>query len=168
MPPCSGQVIVVVAAGIHAALRLGALGQVVLIEGIDGIAAIRRSWQLTRGHVWRLFRLAVLVFLVTLPVSIGAELLRSYTTVPALAAVAPVLTTLVTTPLFAIATTIAWADITRRPHPDNELVARGKGRGLAFAVLVVPGLVLAGAAWPRGCGGGSRRPEGLARGRRPA
>lgn len=58
-------VIVFVIPGIYVACRLIFVSYLVMDEGLDPITAVEASWRVTRGHVWKIFRLGVVsIFLV--------------------------------------------------------------------------------------------------------
>lgn len=136
-------ILVIYSALIYGVLRLAPVAQVVVLEGLGGRAALGRSWRLTDGHVWRLVRLGILMFLVTLPASIGAELLASLTSVPALASITPAVSAFLSTPLFAISTTLAWAEMADRSEPAEGVGDGDRPRGLVLGVVVGLGIVLA-------------------------
>lgn len=125
------------------AIRLTPLIPIVVLDNVGGIPAIARSWELTRGHAWRLFRVAVLVSLVAIPITAGAQILSTYTDIPPVSALAGMLPGLLTASLGSIASTLAWAHMTGRPYADNRHVHTGKARRLAFGTLVGVGIVVA-------------------------
>lgn len=100
--------LVVVLAIIMLAVRFGFVTQAIIIEDQGAVAAIRRSWELTRGHMWQLIGYAIVLFLVVfLPVGIIVGVLET---------VLPLLETLnidawMTTPFGAIATTLIFSGL---------------------------------------------------------
>jgi hypothetical protein len=145
LPPAVTITLAFVAAAVlvFASIRLTPIGQVIVLERVGGLASFRRAWALTAGVAWRILGLLIAIALLTLPLSMGAQLMSLMSAEPVVDGLAAVIATMVTTPLLAIATTLVWADLAGRPQADNDLVARGRGRGRAVALVVGLGIVLA-------------------------
>jgi hypothetical protein len=52
--------------GIYLTLRLQFIGYLIVEDNLGPVAAIDRSWKITRGHVWNLFLLSLLLLLINL------------------------------------------------------------------------------------------------------
>jgi len=95
--------LVVFVAIIMLAVRFGLVTQVIIVEDLGAVAAIRRSWELTRGHMWRLIGYTIVLLLVVfVPVGIIVGVLE--TVLPLLEALN--IDDWMTTPFSAIATTL--------------------------------------------------------------
>ena len=143
--------VVLVVALSYVTMRLSMVSLVIILEDVGGLAAFRRSWERTRGSLLRLFGLSLVLGLITLPASMGAQLLVG-TQEPVMVGLATLLSTLVTTPVLAIGLTLAWAALAERPYADNEVVRNGRGRMLALALLMGFGILLSAVGIAQGGG----------------
>lgn len=46
-------------------------------DHVDATSTISRSWELTKGHVWRIFSIYLVAYLITLPLIIAVQVVRS-------------------------------------------------------------------------------------------
>ncbi|MBR8839868.1 MAG: DUF975 domain-containing protein [Stigonema ocellatum SAG 48.90 = DSM 106950] len=46
-------------------------------DNVDGVSTIGRSWELTRGSVWRVLLISFIAFLITLPIQIVVQIITS-------------------------------------------------------------------------------------------
>ncbi len=46
-------------------------------DNVDATSTISRSWELTKGHVWRIFSIYLVAYLITLPLIIAVQVVRS-------------------------------------------------------------------------------------------
>lgn len=56
--------VVFIVPGIYVACRLAFTSYLVMDEGLDPVAAVEASWRMTKGHVWKIFLLALLCVLI--------------------------------------------------------------------------------------------------------
>jgi hypothetical protein len=124
---------------IHIGIRVSMAPQVLILEGAGPVQALRRSWRLLRGSVWRTVGLMALVFLVLLGVGEGLvivlELLLIYLpsalgvhiSADALLPLQSVITSaanVLTLPLYPAAFTLFYYDLrVRREAFDIEMLA---------------------------------------------
>jgi uncharacterized membrane protein len=64
-------VILLIVPGIVFAVRLSFVPYLVMDKGLEPVQAVEKSWSMTRGHSWAIFRL----FLLAIPIFIGGLLL---------------------------------------------------------------------------------------------
>jgi hypothetical protein len=85
----------------------------IVVEGIGPVDAFKRSWQLVRGDAWAVFGVLVVVFLIVLVISfvlgaiatpIGDGEVSTW--------IASIISTTITAPIFAIAVTVLYYDLT--------------------------------------------------------
>ncbi len=124
------------------AIRLSLVVPVVALEETGIAAAFRRTWALTRGHAILLFATSLLVGLSGAFALWGSSLISSFAGDPLLGALATGIATVVASPLGAIWTVIAWGDLAGGRHADSTIMARGRGRTTAIALVIGFGLVL--------------------------
>ena len=122
----------------YMAVRLSMTFPALVCEKAGPFAAIRRSWQLTRGNWWRVFGTLLVVVLLMLVLSIalglvlGGVLLSSESlgelAFAALATLVDVLIAAVTFPLWAAILTVMYYDLrVRNEGFDLQLLAQGVG-----------------------------------------
>jgi hypothetical protein len=146
----AGPVGIAIAVGVFVATMVG--GTVVILRlalaqaaiGIDGagpIEGLRRSNVATRGNLWRLFGLYLLFGLMLLPLSIGVGALSLASPDDPLTLVLAGVSSLVATPLLAIALATAYGDLTGRPATEPSPGSTDIGRGILVAGLLLVGAV---------------------------
>ena len=127
--------VVLVPAGIYVSARLALLAPVIVLERHGVLGSIVRAWELSRGHALVLFLLTIVVALCAALPLWGGSLFAGSVDNPVIAGIALGIATLMFEPLPAIAVVLAWGDRVGNRHGDSELMARGRGRGIA-ALLV--------------------------------
>jgi hypothetical protein len=127
------------------ALRWSLAGPAIVLDSSGPLAGLNRSRALTRGKVWRLVGLYLVLGLMAALASIGASLLSTYAEVRALAAVGLAIATLTSGPLLSIAPAIVYRDLSGRPEDSDTKLPRGTGRRLSLLAVLGGGLVLAAA-----------------------
>ena len=127
--------VVLVPAGIYVSARLVLLAPVIVLERHGVLGSIVRAWELSRGHALVLFLLTFVVALSGALPLWGGSLFAGSVDNPVIAGIALGIATLLFEPLPAIAVVLAWGDRIGDRHRDSELMARGRGRGVA-ALLV--------------------------------
>ncbi len=142
--------VVLVPAGIYVSARLALLAPVIVLERQGVLGSIVRAWELSRGHALVLFLLTIVVALTTALPLWGGSLFAGSVDNPVIGGVALGIATLIFEPLPAIAVVLAWGDRVGDRHRDSELMARGRGRGIAAllvfglgGILLVAGLGVA-------------------------
>lgn len=123
-------------------LRWAVSGPAIALDGLGPIAGLRRSWALTRGHLWRLTRLYLALLLFTVMASTGASFLSTYAPERAFAAAGLALATLLTSPLLAISMAIAYRDLGGHPVVGGEGLPRRAGRVRSSIAVLGGGLIL--------------------------
>jgi len=133
--------VVVIVAG-YIALRWSLSGAAIALEASGPIEALGRSRFLTKGNLWRIFGIFLVLALTAGPLLIGGGLLAyviggwSGNVVSALAAI-------VATPLFGIATATVFGDLTGRTEaPSVPAPNRGLRTGYAVALVALGVLAL--------------------------
>ena len=152
-------IVIVVPAAIVAvvvlSVRWGLSIQAIVLGGLGPLEGLRRSRSLTRGHVMRLVGLYFALGLFTILPSVGASLLTTFAVNRAFAAVGLAVSTLLTSPLFAIALAIAYQDLAGRPEGAGAVLPRGNGRGAALTTVLGAGIiVLVAGIWAATSAGG--------------
>jgi MFS family permease len=113
------------------------------LDGSGPLAALNRSFALTRGHVWRVFGLFVVLLLLMGLAGVGGTMVSDYSPNRLLAAVATIIVATITTPVPVIAMVLLFGDLSGRGYADSNVVRAGRGRGIAAGLVVGLGLVLA-------------------------
>lgn len=113
----------------------------IALDGQGPIQGLNRSWAVTRGNLWRLFGLFVLLGLLVLPLSIGLAGVSVSRDDQPLAIVLTALASFVVGPLFAIALSTAYADLTGRPVAELRPGRSPMGRGVLVAAILAVGAV---------------------------
>jgi hypothetical protein len=101
-------------------MRWGLSGPAIAVDGFGAMAGLRRSRELTRGHLWRLAGLFVALGLIVSLVGGGASLLSTFAPDRALAAAGVAIATLFTAPLLGIAPAVAYRDLAGRRQGTTE------------------------------------------------
>ncbi len=127
--------VVLVPVGIYVSARMVLLAPVIVLERQGVLGSIVRAWELSRGHALVLFLLTIVVALSAALPLWGGSLFAGSVDNSLIAAIALGIATLLFEPLPAIAVVLAWGDRIGDRHRDSELMARGRGRGIA-ALLV--------------------------------
>ena len=120
-----------------------------LVEGVRGTKALRRSFRLVRRLWWRTFGVLLLGFLlvyfVTLEISLiplialASRAVRTPIAAVVISGVIGVLTALITTPFTAALITVQYYDLrVRKEGFDVELLARGIGEAPATPAPLLP------------------------------
>lgn len=147
-------VVVMVVAG-YISLRWAVSSPAIVLGDLGPVAGLKRSWSVTRGHLWHLGGLYFVLGLVLIPASTGASLLSAYASQRAVAVVGLGIATLLTAPLFAIAIAIVYRDLVGRPDTTGTGVPRGHGRRTAAVATLGGGLlVFAAGVWAITSSGG--------------
>ena len=94
---------------------------------------------MVKGNLWRLGILFVAVYLLVVPLSVGAAFLILATT-PVIGAVVAILAFLVTLPLLFIVLSLSYGDLTGRPRAEEQV--RSPHRRLFAVAVLVGGIVL--------------------------
>jgi hypothetical protein len=148
-------VVVAVVILTYISLRWALSSPAIVLGELGPVAGLNRSWSVTRGHLWRLVGLYIVLGLLTIPASIGASLMSTYAAQRAVAALGLGIATLLTAPLLAIAIAIVYRDLAGQPEGTAAGVPRGHGRRTAvFATLGGGLLVLVAGVWTITSSGG--------------
>jgi hypothetical protein len=119
-----------------------ALAEAAIVLDRQGpLAALNRSWSVTRGNALRMVALYVLLGLITLPLGFGIGLLALAAPDVRIGGVLGALVTLVTAPIAAIASTLVYGDLTGRPFDEAANPPRPLGRWVLAGTLVVLGVI---------------------------
>ena len=127
----------------------------VVLGGQGPLGGLNRSWELTRGHVWRLFGLYFALGLLLLLGTAGASLLSAFAPQRALGGLGLAIFTLLASPLAVIALAIVYRDLSGWPEGAGTGVPRGQGRRTAIVAVIGGGfLVFAAGIWAVSNAGG--------------
>ncbi len=123
-------------------VRLSLILPVIALEDGPARGTLIRTWRLTHGHAIALFAITFLIGLCVFVTAWGASLFLVFGESRVVAAIALVIAELVATPLAGIWAAIAWGDLVGGRHADSALMARGKGRWTAVAIVFGLGAIL--------------------------
>ena len=118
----------------------------IVLDRRGPLAALNRSWSVSRGNVLRMVALYVLLGLLTLPIGVAISLLAITSPDVRIGGVLGAAVTLVTAPIAAIASTTVYGDLSGRPFDAAANPPRPAGRWLLAGTLIVlggSGLVIA-------------------------
>jgi hypothetical protein len=135
-------VLVGVVALVFVAVRLTPILVVLVAEGSGVLASVTRTWGLTRGHAIMLFVTGFVVGLCSGLGVYGGSLIASASDSHLVAGLASGLASMIAAPLSAIWPVIAWGDLVGGRHGDSVVIARGRGRMAAVAIVVGLGAML--------------------------
>jgi hypothetical protein len=138
------------------ALRWALAGVSIALEPVGPLQALGRSRAVTRGNVWRIVGVYLILGLIMLPLSAGIGLLSvAFSDVTpivslfgALVSLFGALVSLTTVPLFGIVPTMIFGDLTSRPEAPRRPVD-GQLRLGYLGGLVIAGVVVLTIAIPR-------------------
>ena len=122
------------------AIRWSLSEAAIVLDGFGPLQGLNRSRAVTKGNAWRLFGLFLVLGLLFLPLTVGIGAL-------ALAELSPVVfvllavSSLITGPLTAIATSTAYGDLTARPAVEPAPATTGNGRGILIGAILAVGVV---------------------------
>jgi hypothetical protein len=126
---------------VYVLLRYSLFAAPVALDGAGPIRALGLSWRRVKGQMWRLGILFVALYLLFLPLTIGGSFLILAASANAIVGgVVGILIFLVIGPLFPIALSLAWGDLTDRPRVDQP--TRPAPRRLFAGAILVGGLLL--------------------------
>ena len=120
----------------------------IALDGFGPVQALNRSWVVTRRNAWRLFGLVFLLGLIFLPLTVGITTL-SLDSVSPLLILAIVVSSLIASPLYAIALATAYGDLTGRPAVEPVAGSTDIGRGILVAAVLMFGAVALVVGVPR-------------------
>ncbi len=123
-------------------VRLSLVLPVLVLERTGVIEAVRRTWQLTRGHAIMLFAAAFVVGLSAGLGIWGGSLISSGGQDRLVAGIATGLATLIASPLYVTWSVICWGDLVGGQHADSATMARGVGRRTGAALVIGFGVLL--------------------------
>jgi hypothetical protein len=127
---------------IYVTIRLSTAIPVAALESVRPREVLGRAWGQSRGHALTLFGVSFVVGLCAGFVSVSSSIFLLFAENRVVAGIATAIAALVIAPLTGIWATIAWGDLTGAPHRDSELMARGRGRWTAAALLLGLGTIL--------------------------
>ena len=126
---------------VYVLLRYSLFAAPVALDDAGPIRALGLSWHRVKGQMWRLGLLFVALYLLFLPLTIGGSFLILAASANAIVGgVVGILIFLVIGPLFPIALSLAWGDLTDRPRVDQP--TRPAPRRLFAGAILVGGLLL--------------------------
>lgn len=131
-------------AGTILALRWSLAAAAIVLDSRGPLAGLNRSRALTRGKVWRLVGLYVVLGLIAALASVGVSLLSTYAE-RVLAAVGLAIATVVSGPLLSIAPAIVYRDLSGRTEQLADVVPRTTGRQGSLLAVVGGGIILCAA-----------------------
>jgi hypothetical protein len=141
---------------IYVGIRLSLVLPVIALETGSILGVLPRAWRISKGHTVALFVIALMAGLCAVGVAWGASLFLLFGDNRAVAGIAIAIATLVTSPITGIWVAIAWGDLVGGRHADSPVMARGRGRWTAVAMigglgvlLVIAGIGITGAAISR-------------------
>jgi hypothetical protein len=120
----------------------------IALDGFGPIQGLSRSWVVTRRNAWRLFAVFFLLGLIFLPLTIGITALSLDSVSPLLMLVI-VVSSLIESPLSAIALATAYGDLTGRPAVEPVAGSTDVGRGILIAAVLMFGAVALVVGVPR-------------------
>lgn len=133
---------------VYVGIRLLLSQPAIALDQLGPIQGLTRSWAVTKGSMWKLIGLSIVIGLLTLPLTIGAGILSSNSSATLAAGVAAI-TTLIAGPLASIAFAIAYADLTGRPATDGLPGRRRRSRRTLVAAILGIGVVVCLIAIPK-------------------
>ena len=120
----------------------------IALDAFGPIQGLNRSWVVTRRNAWRLFGLFFLLGLIFLPLTVGITAL-SLDSLSPLLVLAIVVSSLIESPLSAIALATAYGDLTGRPASEPIAGSTDIGRGILVAAVLMFGAVALVVGVPR-------------------
>lgn len=134
---------------VWAALRWALAGVSIALEPVGPLQALGRSRAVTRGNVWRIVGVYLILGLIMLPLSGGIGLLSvAFSDVTPIVSLFGALVSLATVPLFGIVPAMIFGDLTSRPEAPRRPVD-GQLRLGYLGGLVIAGVVVLTIAIPR-------------------
>ncbi len=117
-------------------VRLSLVLPVLLFEQTGILESLSRTWARTRGHAIMLFVTLLVIGLTSGFAIWGTSLINSAVDNRLVAGLAEGLGTAIASPLGSIWVVLAWGDLSGPRHADSGLMARGRGRMTAVAIVV--------------------------------
>ena len=130
------------------ALRWSLSTTAIALEPVGPLEALGRSRAVTRGNVWRIVAIYLLLAAVTMPLGIGIGILSFSITDPLPIVLLSGLAGLLTYPLFTIVSTTIFGDLTGRPEAP-VLAGPGGLRALFAGVILAVGFLALAIAIPK-------------------
>jgi uncharacterized membrane protein len=122
------------------AIRWSLADAAIVLDGFGPLQGLNRSRAVTKGNAWRLFGLNLVLGLLFLPLTVGLGAL-SLSELSPVVFVLLAFSSLITTPLTAIATSTAYGDLTARPAVEPIPATTGNGRGILIGAILAVGVV---------------------------
>jgi uncharacterized membrane protein len=122
------------------AIRWSLSQAAIVLDGFGPIQGLNRSRAVTKGNAWRLFGLFLALGLLFLPLTVGIGVLSFGELSPVIFVLLPV-SSLITGPVTAIATSTAYGDLTARPAVEPGPATTGNGRSILIGAILAVGIV---------------------------
>jgi hypothetical protein len=141
--------LLLIAPAIYVELRWSLATVAIALEPVGPIQALGRSRKVTKGSLWRITGVFVLLALMTAPLTIGISFLSFVTGGSWAAILLTLLAGLATVPIFTIASTTVFGDLTGRPEVAPTSAQAPLARSIFVTVIVAFGVLALAVSIPR-------------------